>query len=174
MKTLLTAIFAAFITLFAGLPAVATDSLIYEPEIDTVERRQLECLAMNIYREAGGQSFEGKVAVAQVTLNRLKHPKFPDEVCAVVYQKTKVFDKIVCQFSWSCDKSIQARPINKSSYQESYEVAKQVLLEGFRLPELKNALFFHAATINPGWVHRKIGEFGGNVFYELRRQRSSK
>ena len=53
---------------------------------DQVEK-SLDCLAMNVYREAGHEPFEGKVAVAQVTLNRVNSNKFPRDVCAVVYQK---------------------------------------------------------------------------------------
>ena len=61
--------------------------------------RQLDCLAINIYREAGYEPFEGKVAVAQVTMNRVEDPQFPNDVCSVVYQKSTTV-KTVCQFSW--------------------------------------------------------------------------
>ena len=62
--------------------------------------RQLECLAINIYREAGYEPFEGKVAVAQVTMNRVLHEEFPSDVCQVVYQKNIFYQRLVCQFSW--------------------------------------------------------------------------
>ena len=132
---------------------------------------QLECLAMNIYREAGHESFEGKVAVAQVTMNRVKDGRFGDDVCGVIYKKNVVMEKVVCQFSWACDSAAKARPVNQSAYRESYEVAKKVLLEGFQLSVLKDALYFHATHINPQWSLDKIGQIGNHIFY---RQKGNK
>jgi len=127
--------------------------------------RQLDCLAMNIYREAGYESFEGKVAVAQVTMNRSKHPNFPSDICAVVFQKSVIMDKVVCQFSWHCDSAARTRPVNKEAYNESYAVAKKVLLENFRLDTLKDALYYHATYVNPRWPLEKIGSIGNHIFY---------
>lgn len=127
--------------------------------------KQLTCLARNIYYEAGNQPFEGKVAVAQVTINRANHGAFPSDICQVVYQKNKVYDKILCQFSWYCDRSTGAQPVNKAMYTESMMVAKKVLLEGFRLPALEKALYFHADHINPGWKREKIAKIGQHIFY---------
>jgi len=62
--------------------------------------QQLECLAKNIYYEAGNEPFEGKVAVAQVTMNRVDSGKFGNGVCGVVYQKNIFYEKVVCQFSY--------------------------------------------------------------------------
>lgn len=128
--------------------------------------RQLECLAMNIYREAGHENFEGKVAVAQVTMNRASHPSFPKDVCGVVYQKNVVMDKVICQFSWYCDNAHKARPVNQSAYNESMAVAKKVLLEGFRLDVMKEALYYHANYVNPRWPLEKIGSIGNHIFYK--------
>jgi spore germination cell wall hydrolase CwlJ-like protein len=128
--------------------------------------RQLDCLAINIYREAGHEPFEGKVAVAQVTMNRVAHPSFPKDVCGVVYQKNAVMEKVVCQFSWYCDSTHKNRPINKEAYNESYEVAKKVLLEGFKLDILKDALYYHATYVSPNWKLDKIGKIGQHIFYK--------
>jgi spore germination cell wall hydrolase CwlJ-like protein len=128
--------------------------------------RQLDCLAINIYREAGYEPFEGKVAVAQVTLNRVDSPDFPDDVCSVVYQKTTA-TKTVCQFSWYCDTVHKNRPLGPG-YEESYEVAKKVLLEGFRLPSLHQALFYHADYVNPNWRLDRITKVGTHIFYKPR------
>ena len=65
-----------------------------------VRDKQLDCLAKNIYHEAKGEPFEGKVAVAQVTINRAASGQFPSDICKVVYQKNVVYDKVLCQFSW--------------------------------------------------------------------------
>ena len=130
--------------------------------------RQLQCLAINIYREAGHEPFEGKVGVAQVTMNRAKHPSFPNDICAVVYQKSVFLEKVVCQFSWYCDSAHKSRPVNKEAYNESFEVAKKVLLEGFKLKVLDDALYYHADYVNPQWKKEKIGKIGRHIFYKER------
>lgn len=129
--------------------------------------RQLDCLAKNIYFEAGGESFEGKVAVAQVTMNRSESGKFPKDICGVVYQKNTITGKIICQFSWYCENSGHP-PINgKENYNESYEVAKKVLLENFRLSGLNEAMYFHSDTIaEPHWDKPKITKIGHHIFYK--------
>ena len=137
------------------------------PTVDVIEKR-LNCLAMNIYKEAGHEPFEGKVAVAQVTLNRSNDPRFPNDICQVVYQKNVIMEKVVCQFSWYCDSAARARPIHNDAYKESYEVAKKVLLEGFRLNVLKDALYFHADYVKPNWKHERVAKIGSHIFYNER------
>lgn len=141
---------------------------VYSSDIVSIKTRekQLECLAINIYREAGYEPFEGKVAVAQVTLNRVASGKFGNDVCGVVYQKSIIMEKVVCQFSWACDQVHRNRPINKEAYNESYAVAKKVLLENFRLDLLKDALYYHATYVNPRWPLEKIGKIGQHIFYK--------
>jgi spore germination cell wall hydrolase CwlJ-like protein len=127
--------------------------------------RQLRCLTQNIYWEAASEPFEGKVAVAQVTLNRVASGQFPGDVCGVVYQKNVVYSKVVCQFSWYCDGTHRVKPIYQPLYNESAEVAKKVLLEGFRLPSLKNAMYYHADYVKPGWGKKPIAKIGRHIFY---------
>ena len=129
-------------------------------------QKDLKCLALNIYREAGNEPFEGKVAVAQVTINRTQNPDFPNEICDVVYQKNNFTGRIVCQFSWYCDSVHRNRPINKELYDESYRVAKMVLLEDFRLESLDQALYYHADYVNPNWGFKKITKIGQHIFYK--------
>jgi spore germination cell wall hydrolase CwlJ-like protein len=129
------------------------------------QTKQLECLTRNIYWEAASEPFEGKVAVAQVTLNRMNSGKFPDSVCGVVHQKNVFYEKVVCQFSWYCENNYKVKAIHKPMWRESEEVAKKVLLEGFRLPSLHNALYYHADYVNPGWKHPKIEKIGRHIFY---------
>ena len=128
--------------------------------------KQLDCMAMNIYREAGHEPFEGKVAVAQVVMNRVNSGKFAPDVCGVIYQKSVVMERVVCQFSWFCDSATKSRPVNQAAYNESYEVAKKVILEGFKLDILKDALYYHADYVNPRWGFDKIGKIGNHVFYK--------
>ena len=128
-----------------------------------VRSNQLNCLTRNIYYEAGHEPFEGKVAVAQVTINRAESGKFPSDICKVVYQKDNALG--LCQFSWFCNGDVK-KPKNAAAYKECEIVAKQVLLEQFRLPGLKHALYFHATHINPGWKKEKVATIGGHVFYK--------
>lgn len=140
----------------------------YSQDVVTIKtrERQLDCMAMNIYREAGHEPFEGKVAVAQVVMNRVKSGQFGNDVCGVIYQKSVTMDKVVCQFSWFCDAATKTRPVNKVAYDESYAVAKKVLLEGFKLDVLKEALYYHANYVNPRWNLEKIGVIGNHIFYK--------
>jgi spore germination cell wall hydrolase CwlJ-like protein len=147
----------------------------YSQDVVTIKTReqQLDCLAINIYREAGYEPFEGKVAVAQVTMNRVKDGRFGKDVCGVIYQKNVVMDKVVCQFSWHCDSAARTRPINQTAYKESYEVAKKVLLEGFQLSVLKDALYYHANYVNPRWPLEKIGSIGNHIFYKGKKDKNA-
>ena len=138
--------------------------------IKTIEK-QLDCLAINVYREAGHEPFEGKVGVAQVTMNRVKDGRFGKDVCGVVYQKNVVMERVICQFSWYCDSTHRNRPINKEAYNESYAVAKKVLLENFRLDVLNDALYYHAVYVNPKWNLDKIGKIGQHIFYKQKESR---
>ena len=169
LHLLIGAIVVAFIT-----TTVVQHKLAYYKEQDKeynttsaklVEQR-LNCMAQNIYREAGYEPFEGKVAVAQVTLNRVEDPRFPKDICAVVHQKNIIMEKVVCQFSWFCDNTYKNKPINKAAYNDSMEVAKKVMLEGFRLDGVKTALYYHADYINPNWKLRKVAKIGSHIFYE--------
>jgi spore germination cell wall hydrolase CwlJ-like protein len=159
-----------FITNSVFLMRYYSDSTnaVYGYETTTVAqlKKDLECMALNVYREAGHEPIEGRIAVAQVTMNRVAHPDFPKTVCGVVYQKSVVMSRVVCQFSWYCDESHRNRPINKRAYDESYEVAKKVMLEGFRLQMLNEALYYHADYVNPRWRLERIDKIGAHIFYK--------
>ena len=131
--------------------------------------RQLECLANNIYWEAASEPFEGKVAVAQVTMNRVESGRFADSVCGVVYQKNLIYEKVVCQFTWYCEGTHKVKPVHPPLWRESQEVAKKVLLEGFRLPSLKDALYYHATYVNPSWGKPVLQKIGQHIFYGEKR-----
>lgn len=130
--------------------------------------KQLDCLARNIYHEAATEPFEGKVAVAQVTLNRLQDGRFGKDVCGVVYQKNVIYEKVICQFSWACMPSVLNKPIYQALYKESEDVAKKVLFENFRLPGLTEAMYYHADYVNPRWGKPKITKIGRHIFYKER------
>ena len=128
--------------------------------IHLANNRELKCLADNIYFEAGNQSTQGKLAVAAVTINRVKSPKFPKSVCSVVYQRTKR----VCQFSWVCEGKKTVR--SAQQYSESKKVAEKVLLSGANHGILgRNVLFYHADYVNPRWNLRRVAKIGDHIFY---------
>lgn len=140
-----------------GLPAHMT---VKEKE------QQIQCMTQNIYWEAASEPFEGKVAVAQVTMNRMNSGKFPSTVCGVVQQRNIFYDKVVCQFSWFCESTYKTRPVHPRLWEESEAVAKKVLLEGFRMDSLKDALYYHADYVNPRWNKERIGKIGLHIFYK--------
>ena len=127
--------------------------------------RQLECLTKNIYWEAAKEPFEGKVAVAQVTLNRVEAGKWAPTICGVVYQKNVVYEKVICQFSWYCEGNHRVKAVYTPLYKECEEVAKRVLFEGFRLPSLREAYYYHADYVKPGWNKPKLEKIGRHIFY---------
>ena len=135
------------------------------PITAALRQQQLDCLARNIYHEAGYEPFEGKVAVAQVTINRSESGQFPSDICQVVYQKNIVYEKVLCQFSWYCSTASLHKPMNGPVYTESMEVAKKVLLEGFRIKDLNQALYYHADYVNPNWGKKPVVKIGHHIFY---------
>ncbi len=128
--------------------------------IHLANNRELKCLADNIYYEAGNQSTTGKLAVAAVTINRVKSPKFPKSVCSVVYQKTRG----TCQFSWVCEGKKRIR--SQQQYAESKRIAEKVLLSGANHGIFgRNVLFYHADYVNPNWNLRRVTKIGDHIFY---------
>jgi spore germination cell wall hydrolase CwlJ-like protein len=130
--------------------------------------RELRCMTRNIYYEAGREPAEGKIAVAQVVMNRVAHPEFPATPCEVIHQRTSHARGVVCQFTWLCDGSAERNRIREDLWRESELAAKKVLLEGFRLPSLEGALFYHADYVNPNWRKIRVATIGRHIFYEPR------
>ena len=123
-------------------------------------QKQIDCLAENIYHEAGFESRQGKEAVALVTLNRTQDPRFPKDICGVVKQKTTS----VCQFSWFCQNtSIR----NKDVYDDAKDVAVYVYANYENLKDItKGALYYHADYVNPRWKLEKTTVIGRHIFYK--------
>ena len=130
--------------------------------------RDLECMTRNIYYEAATEPVEGKLAVGQITMNRVADPRFPNDVCAVVYQKTRFSERTVCQFSWYCDGSMQRRRVVEGLWLESRAAAKKVMFEGWRLPSLERSMFYHADYVNPQWRKDRVIKIGRHIFYQDR------
>ena len=126
----------------------------------------LQCLTTNIFFESRGESVKGMQAVAEVTLNRVKHPSFPDSVCGVVFQPK--------QFSWnsSSNKTYNGdlRGLSEkdiAAYQSAKQIATAALSEGYK-PILPNwVVSFHNQGVSPTWARtmRKYGTIGNHTFF---------
>lgn len=126
-------------------------------------QRQVDCLADNIYHEAGYEPDDGKVAVALVTLNRLQDPRFPKDICGVVKQKTRS----TCQFSWFCEHKITNRA--KEVYTQARDIAVHVYVNYEKLQDITGgALYYHADYVNPRWKLEKTTTIGRHIFYKER------
>ena len=112
--------------------------------------RETKCLALNIYYEARGESYLGKLAVAKVTINRTKDPKFPKTICDVVYQSG--------QFSWTVRGS---RTVDA----ESVRVAK-IAIRGVHELSKFDATYFHNKSVVPNWNLKKVRVIGKHIFYK--------
>ncbi len=133
---------------------------------EKLDKKELECMASNIYFEAATQSRAGKIAVAQVTMNRVFSAEFPDSVCGVVFQGPKVAkNKLACQFSWFCDgKPDVVR--SKRLWRECIYIAKYVMKGG--VPDITySSTHYHAHYVDPWWskkMERTI-VLGDHIFY---------
>ena len=127
------------------------------------QARALECLTSAVYYEAGNEVADGQRAVAQVVLNRVRHPAFPGTVCGVVYQgSTRVTG---CQFTFTCDGSLARRP-NTASWQRARQVA-QAALAGAVFAPVGYATHYHANYVVPYWASSlaKNAIVGAHIFY---------
>lgn len=118
------------------------------------------CLAKNIYHEARSEDLLGQLAVAQVTLNRVESPNYPNDICGVVMQPW--------QFSWANDRSIRWTHPKHRLWEASKALANQFLDNGVRVRGLETALFYHADYVDPSWRDDEyfVAQVGAHLFYE--------
>ena len=108
--------------------------------------RALSCLTAAIYYEAANQSDDGERAVAQVVLNRVRHPAFPATVCGVVYQGS---DHAGCQFSFACDGSLERVP-SRTAWSRATRIASEALA-GTVFAPIGLATHYHTYAVTPTW-----------------------
>jgi spore germination cell wall hydrolase CwlJ-like protein len=123
--------------------------------------QQVMCMAKNIYYEAATESYEGKLAVAQVTMNRVNNPDFPKTVCGVVYQKVNN----TYQFSWVGMATQTVK--NQYAWEESMIVARKALTE-HKLHDIlyrTKSLNYHNTSVSPGWNLKRVAKIGNHIFY---------
>lgn len=130
---------------------------------------ELKCLATAIYFEARGEPEEGQIAVAQVVLNRLKNPTYPNTICGVVFQNKSRRNR--CQFSFACDGKSD-RVTDSTSWREAQELAKRAVEEQAAtfISEVGSATHYHATYVRPRWARRmtKTDKIGRHIFYNTR------
>lgn len=129
--------------------------------------RELECLTQAVYFEARGETPAGQAAVAQVVLNRVRHPAFPKTVCAVVFQGAG--KRVGCQFSFACDGSMR-RGRETVAWNRAQRVASKALSGGV-MSSVGDATHFHTVNVAPNWGPRLVrtAEVGLHVFYRVGR-----
>ena len=129
--------------------------------LGTGDRAQ-QCLALAMYYEAGFEGRDGRAAVAQVVLNRMRHPAFPHDVCSVVFQHTA---NNICQFTFACDGAMQ-RPRLPALWRQSLDEAAAAL-HGKVYAAVGMATHYHADYVFPSWATRleKVAVIGQHLFY---------
>ena len=128
--------------------------------------RALECLTQVVYYEAAGEGADGGRAVAQVVLNRMRHPGYPASVCGVVYQGSE--RTTGCQFTFTCDGSLMRAPV-ASLWSRSRKIAEEAL-KGKVFAKVGHATHYHADYVLPYWADSldKTVQIGRHIFYRLR------
>ena len=132
------------------------------------------CLAQNIYFEAANQPLAGRIAVANVVLNRVEDGQFPNSICGVIYQAKErenwkgemvpILNK--CQFSWYCDGKSD-EPTDSKTWMKAIRLADRIL-DGTYTDITENALWYHADHVDPYWNDylEQTVEINNHIFYK--------
>ena len=131
--------------------------------IGAERERALQCLTAAIYYEAAQEPTSGQEAVAQVVLNRMRHPRYPKSVCAVVFQGSE--RRTGCQFSFTCDGAMYRRP-SMAGWARARGVAVRAL-DGHVSAEAASATHYHTSWVRPYWSGGlvRLGQIGAHIFY---------
>ena len=162
--------FLVLAALSSAAPAAAQtgESQVAPPFVasrDPAEFEQsLECLTQAVYYEARNQSADGQRAVAQVVLNRVRHPSYPNSVCGVVYQGSE--RTTGCQFTFTCDGSLFRGSIEPGAWARAQEIARAALAGGVYRP-VGLSLNYHTTAIRPYWAPSLTRQavIGDHIFY---------
>ena len=169
--------------------------IIYRPIVDKtevetlVDKDEVECMSLNIYREANNQSIAGQIAVARVVMNRVMDRRYPADTCSVIYEgpirescKTRkdpdlADDKRIyypirdrCQFSWYCDgkKDEVINKLNNRAWNTAEDIAYQILAFDKWRGIVEGATHYHADYVSPKWMHtfKRITKIDSHIFYK--------
>jgi len=126
-----------------------------------------KCLANAVYFEARGEPVRGQIAVAQVVMNRVFSPFYPDNVCGVVYQNAN--RHLACQFTFACD-GVPDVVTEPDAWQRAKRIARDMLDGALWLPDVAKATHYHAYWVHPDWVSEmhRISHIGVHTFYRPR------
>ncbi|MGZ8370412.1 MAG: cell wall hydrolase [Caulobacteraceae bacterium] len=123
----------------------------------------ITCLTAAVYYEAANEPRMGQEAVAQVVINRTRHPMYPKSVCGVVFQGSERYTG--CQFSFTCDGSMARVPV-RDKWAQARDVATRAL-SGYVMQAVGSATHYHANYVMPYWspTRVKVAQFGLHIFY---------
>lgn len=140
----------------------------------SINNAEVDCLARNIFYEAGGEPAAGKIVVGVLTINRANDARFGKSICEAVHQHTVVKHKrsamgrTLCQFSWACENKHRQVP-DDARWTNSKNIAVGLLQGEYSSEQhaYSAVLYFHNVHTNPGWYRTKhlVGKVGGNIFY---------
>lgn len=148
--------------LYADHPVRPASAMVFKAHSQT----DSDCLTQAVYYEARGEGVDGMRAVAQVILNRVRHPAFPKTICGVVYQGA--YRGVSCQFSFVCNGAM-AGPVEAWAWRRAKDVAAAAL-EGYVMKSVGTATHFHTLSVDPVWSGNmvRIATVGSHVFYQFR------
>lgn len=156
------------------LMTFATQSAATAADIDDGTPTELVCLAKNIYFEAGNQPLAGKIAVAQVVLNRVDHKTYPNDICGVVYQArwrenwkgNMIPVRNMCQFSWYCD-GLSDNPEDSKTWIKSLDIAFDILNNTYG-DITEGATHYHSIMVEPYWASslNETVQISDHIFYK--------
>lgn len=129
-------------------------------------QKEIQCLALNVYFEAASEPYEGMLAVAVVTRNRVNSNAFPKTYCGVVYQRNAKG----CQFSWTCD-GLPDRIRSQTAFNKAVQVAEEVFLDDKKSSIINgNVMNYHANYVDPKWSKDRplVATIGNHLFYGKR------
>lgn len=130
-------------------------------------KKQQMCLANGIYFESRGEPARGQAAVAQVILNRVRNPAYPNSICGVVYQNKHWRNR--CQFSFACDRK-RDRVSNPRLWNLAQQIASETTAGRIWLSQVGSSTHYHATYVRPKWARsmKKVGKIGLHIFYRTK------
>lgn len=159
---------AAKVAAPAPVPAILPASLRKArglPPPSSLSSSERECLATAVYFEARSEPLSGQVAVAQVILNRVASPHYPDSICEVVYQNDH--RRNACQFSFACD-GIPEAATEPKAWERAQKVSDEVVAGQAKVQHVVAATHYHATYVDPYWAPtmQRLTKIGLHVFYK--------
>ena len=147
-----------------GLSKAAHETKSKQARVETqVSQRDLQCLAEALYFEARGEGSQGQRAVAEVILNRVDLPNYPNSVCGVVHQNASRLN--ACQFSYACNG--RSRAMGEGRARSLAGAIAQIMMSGAPRELTDGATHFHTTGVRPTWARAfaRTAQFGSHLFY---------